>query len=62
MVWTLLPFGLVVVLVAAMLLSANALAARPACSSGKKLPGEDAGADGLAGGEGFSQADQPETL
>jgi hypothetical protein len=61
MIWTLLPFGLVVILVAAILLLSRALVDRPAGSSEEELhQGQDPLADCLAGGEGVAQMDKHE--
>lgn len=62
MIWTLLPFGLVVVFVAAIFLASSALADRPVCSSEEKLPGEDPIAHCLAEGERFAKVDKHDAI
>jgi hypothetical protein len=62
MIWTLLPFGLVVVLVAAILLAAGVPAAKPACSFKEKQQGEDARANCLAACERFASVDKREGI
>jgi hypothetical protein len=62
MIWTLLPFGLVAVLVAAIFLAASALAAEPGRSLEEKPRGEDTRANFLAGSKRFPPGDKHDAL
>lgn len=59
MIWTLLPFGLAVIFLAAILLAASsALADKLVCVSNEKLRGEETVTDCLARGEKFAIVDK----
>ena len=61
MIWTLLPFGLVAILVAGVLVS-DFLAGRLVRISKGRLTGEDPKEKCLKGSESFAMMDEPRTM